>query len=43
MSFQIEKNVVDKELREWIMPAFSTTTEHDVVVASVLLMGVVQK
>ncbi|MCJ1271018.1 hypothetical protein MMC22_010917 [Lobaria immixta] len=43
MSLQIEKNVVDKELRAWIMPAFSTTTEHDVVVASVLLMGVVQK
>lgn len=43
MSLLIEENVVDPELREWIMPAFSTTTKHDVVVASVLLMGVVQK
>lgn len=43
MGLHIERNVVDTELREWIMPAFSTTTEHDVVVASVLLMGVVQK
>lgn len=40
---QIEKNVVDSELREWCMPEFSTTTERDKVVASILLMGVVQK
>ena len=39
----IEKNVVDKELREWMMPAFSTTTEQDTIVASVLMMGAVQK
>lgn len=40
---EVEKNVVDPELREWCMPAFSTTTESDKVVASILLMGVVQK
>ncbi|KAK3169456.1 hypothetical protein OEA41_008839 [Lepraria neglecta] len=39
----IEKNVVDKELREWMMPAFSTTTEQDTIVASVLMMGAAQK
>ncbi|KAL8874917.1 MAG: hypothetical protein Q9198_006658 [Flavoplaca austrocitrina] len=39
----IEQNVVDAELREWMMPAFTTTTQTDVVVASVLLMGLTQK
>lgn len=43
MSNLIDKNVLDPELREWVLPAFSTTTEHDNVVASVLLMGVTQK
>lgn len=43
LTVEIEKNVVDQELREWCMPAFSTTTENDKVVASILLMGVVQK
>lgn len=40
---QIKKNVVNPELRKWCMPAFSTTTENDTVVASILLMGVVKK
>ncbi|KAI4252081.1 MAG: hypothetical protein L6R42_008116 [Xanthoria sp. 1 TBL-2021] len=39
----IEENVVDPELRRWIMPAFTTTTKNDVVVASILLMGTTQK
>ncbi|MCJ1249912.1 hypothetical protein MMC30_007138 [Trapelia coarctata] len=39
ISFLLEENVVDKELREWIMPAFTTTTENDVVVGSILMMG----
>ncbi|CAF9922508.1 MAG: hypothetical protein ALECFALPRED_002108 [Alectoria fallacina] len=43
MSRLIEENVLDPELREWVMPAFSTTTEHDIVVAAILLMGVTQK
>lgn len=43
LSLKVKKNVVDPELREWCMPAFSTTTENDKVVASILLMGVVQK
>ena len=43
MSRLIEENVLDPELREWVMPAFSTTTEHDNVVAAILLMGVTQK
>ncbi|KAL8734228.1 MAG: hypothetical protein Q9166_001714 [cf. Caloplaca sp. 2 TL-2023] len=39
----IEKNVVDPELRRWMMPAFTTTSPNDVVVASILLMGATQK
>ncbi|KAL8675955.1 MAG: hypothetical protein Q9186_007473 [Xanthomendoza sp. 1 TL-2023] len=39
----IEENVVDPELRQWMMPAFTTTTTNDVVVASILLMGATQK
>lgn len=43
MSNKIEENVVDPELKEWMMPAFSTTTNQDNVVASVLLMGSLQE
>ncbi len=39
----IDENVVDAELREWMMPAFSTTEKKDRVVASVLMMGSMQK
>ena len=31
--------VVDKELKEWILPDFSTTRENDTVVSSVLMMA----
>ena len=43
MTNLIDENVLDPELREWVLPAFSTTTEHDQIVASILLMGVTQK
>ena len=39
----IEANVVDAELKEWMIPAFSTTEEKDRVVACVLMMGSMQK
>lgn len=39
----LEKKVVDPELRRWILPAFSTTTRDDSVVASILMMGTLQK
>lgn len=39
MSNEIDKCMVDRDLKEWVMPAFSTTTKQDEVVASVLLMG----
>ena len=43
MSRLVEENVVDPGLREWVMPAFTTTTRQDNVIASILLMGVTQK
>jgi hypothetical protein len=39
----IQKNVKDPELRKWIIPDFPTTTHEDEVVASVLLIGSMQK
>lgn len=43
MGKMIEQNVVDPELRRWMMPAFTTTTKNDEVTASILLMGATQK
>ena len=43
MTDQIAKNVIDPELRTWVMPNFSTTTNTDKVVAAVLMMGSLQK
>ncbi|KAB2568876.1 hypothetical protein BFW01_g2975 [Lasiodiplodia theobromae] len=43
MTHLIAKNVVDPDLRTWVMPAFSTTTEEDRVVGSILFMGAMQK
>ncbi|KAL8926536.1 MAG: hypothetical protein Q9208_002863 [Pyrenodesmia sp. 3 TL-2023] len=42
MTKLIAENIVDPGLREWMMPCFSTTTETDTVVASVLMMGALQ-
>ena len=39
----LSKNVNDPELHPWIIPAFSTTTAQDCVVASVIMMGALQK
>lgn len=43
MTKLIEENVIDPELRTWIFPAFSTTTDSDKVVAAILMMGTLQK
>lgn len=43
ISYLLEENVVDAELREWMIPAFSTTTSNDKVIASILMMGSMQK
>lgn len=43
ISNEIDKNVLVPGLKEWVMPAFSTTTEQDKIVASVLFMGSLQE
>ncbi|KAL0577013.1 hypothetical protein V5O48_004987 [Marasmius crinis-equi] len=43
MTHLIQKNVLDPDLRSWVIPDFSTTTPNDRVVASVLMMGTLQK
>ncbi|KAH7028133.1 uncharacterized protein B0I36DRAFT_328657 [Microdochium trichocladiopsis] len=43
MTGEIDKNLVDKDLRKWIMPSFTTTTTTDTVTAAVLMMGSMQK
>ncbi|MCJ1374535.1 hypothetical protein MMC20_005767 [Loxospora ochrophaea] len=43
MTDLIAINVTDPELRTWIMPSFSTTTNTDKVVASITMMGALQK
>jgi hypothetical protein len=35
----IEENIVDKGLREWMTPGFSTTTDNDRAVAAFVMMG----
>ena len=42
-SLMLEDSIVDKELRVWMMPAFSTTTEADIAVASIVMMGAMKK
>lgn len=43
MTEEIEKNVIDPELRAWMLPDFTTTTSSDTVVAAILMMGSMQK
>ncbi|TAQ87772.1 hypothetical protein B7494_g3927 [Chlorociboria aeruginascens] len=43
MTKLMEKNMVDEGLRYWIMPAFSTTSDTDRTVASIIMMGAMQK
>jgi hypothetical protein len=39
----LEENIVDAGLRKWITPSFSTTTQLDTVVASVIMMGTLKE
>jgi hypothetical protein len=39
MTDQIHENVVDPELQAWFLPAFSTTTSNDTIVASAVMMA----
>ena len=39
---EMDKHLVDPELRDWIMPNFTTTTKVDAATAAVLMMGSMQ-
>ncbi|KAN0052775.1 hypothetical protein ACTA71_006882 [Dictyostelium dimigraforme] len=43
MSKQIQRNIKDPGLRNWIIPNFTTTTESDKVVYSISLMSILKK
>jgi Domain of unknown function (DUF4419) len=43
MTCLMEEQIVDKKFREWIMPAFTTTKDEDRAVASIVMMGTMQK
>ncbi|KDO20910.1 hypothetical protein SPRG_14141 [Saprolegnia parasitica CBS 223.65] len=39
----MDDHLADPSLKDWLLPAFSTTTHHDVIVASVMLMATMKK
>lgn len=43
MNKQIQQNVIDPELRQWIIPDFSTTTPLDVLVSGMVMMATVKE
>ena len=43
MSKEIHKNLIDKEMKSWILPNFTTTTPDDVISCGVLFMATVKK
>lgn len=43
MTELISSNLAEPSLREWILPAFSTTNSTDQAVASIIFMGTLQK
>ncbi|KAF9525539.1 hypothetical protein CPB83DRAFT_885559 [Crepidotus variabilis] len=39
MTDEIDKNLVDKNLKDWVLPNFSTTTDNDTIICAVLMMS----
>ncbi|KAI9719224.1 MAG: hypothetical protein M1812_003554 [Candelaria pacifica] len=39
MGILLEENIIDPQLRNWLIPDFSTTTENDKVVSSIIMMA----
>ncbi|KAF4618851.1 hypothetical protein D9613_009769 [Agrocybe pediades] len=39
MTFLLDENVVDKDLKDWILPNFSTTIDSDTVTCAVMMMS----
>ncbi|CAH0041946.1 unnamed protein product, partial [Clonostachys rhizophaga] len=42
MTDEMEKHIVDPELKSWILPDFTTTEDVDTVAAAILMMGSMQ-
>ncbi|EQC28875.1 hypothetical protein SDRG_13385 [Saprolegnia diclina VS20] len=40
---KMDEFLVDPSLKHWVLPSFSTTTDHDVIVGSVVLMATMKK
>ncbi|ODM90613.1 hypothetical protein Ocin01_16066 [Orchesella cincta] len=40
---EIDRNLIDPEVKKWIMPSFSTTTDNDVVSIGVVFMASMKK
>ncbi|KAF8496640.1 hypothetical protein BU17DRAFT_59420 [Hysterangium stoloniferum] len=43
MTSQIDENILDPALREWILPRFTTTTDCDTVVFAIVMMATMKK
>ncbi|KAF1951011.1 hypothetical protein CC80DRAFT_481646 [Byssothecium circinans] len=43
MTKLIDENIIDKELRKWILPAFTTTTLDDEAAAAIIMMGTLKR
>ena len=43
MTNLLKNKIVDPTLRDWIIPKFTTTTDNDVTVASIVMMGTLQQ
>ncbi|KAF9197044.1 hypothetical protein BGZ49_002633, partial [Haplosporangium sp. Z 27] len=43
MTKEIESNIVDPSLLEWILPKFTTTTDNDTIISSVIMMSTMKK
>ena len=39
----MEQHLVDREIRDWLIPDFTTTTHHDIAVASMTMMATMQE
>lgn len=43
MSKKIDENLTDPEVKSWILPSFSTTTDNDLVTCGVIFMATMKK
>ena len=42
MAKEMERRITETDMREWIMPSFTTTTKTDETIAAVIMMGTLQ-